>query len=558
MKDKSALQLFKKGKVMSCMIAITLLVNLMYSPTVLAAQNTEQYKGRWSEAIVQKWMDKNVWEGNDVNFEPTADITGKEFNRLFQGMLDGEASLVLGDVVSRIEAVTAIYNYLGETVNEDVMFQDMDTYSEPERLAIKTLVHLGLIQGYPDGYFYGRNTLTQEQAVVMLDRLVDYKNAFHVTAQNYVDDAGYMMKGLSYNVNDTFSQEDVQGLSFDIEFTIPPNTWLGETENKKEKAVIKSVKLEDNMLTVTFEPTNSANLLEATVDSSDDRFDSVKGRFDKTTPIVDAFKKHSFTASNNTMLTYWLYTPEDAENVPLMIWEHGGGEVLSSSYEGANLVANRGAVAWIEEGYNTAVLSVQYPENYAFGITEVPDELEQMHAFNLAKFELVNHLIDEGIIDKSRIYISGASSGGGGALRFLMDYPELFAGGLLMCTKDTLVPMSLKYDLAYKLDNTDDLRITQEQYDESYALAMKELKGNRIVDVPLWIVHAKNDQVCTSYTSIILDEALTELGSTEHHLSIYSDEEMEDFGVHQIYHGVWTPTLHNKEIMDWMYNQVND
>lgn len=546
------------GKILSWVIAFVLCANLMYSPTIFAAKDLSQYKGRWSESIVQKWMDKNLWDDESMPFEPTEYITGDELNRLFQEMLGVDSTLVLGEVATRIELAVAIYNYLGETMDKEVDFVDIDTYNQQERLAIQTLVHLHLIKGYPDGYFYGSNRLTQEQAVVLLDRLVNYNNAYDVTAQNVVKDSGHMMKGLSYKVDENFSEEDVKNISFDIEFTVAPNAFLGETESKTEKAVIQGVKLENQVLTVSIEPTNYAKLLEIVVESSDDRFDSIKPRMHTTTPIIDDFVKNEFIASNNTILTYWLYKPEGNGRFPLMIWEHGGGEVLSSSYEGANLVTNRGAVAWIEEGYNTAVLSVQYPENYSFGITEIEDEMEQMKAFSLAKYELVQHLINDGVIDEKRVYISGASSGGGGALRFMMDYPDLFAAGLLMCTKDTLVPMSLKYDLAYKLENKDDLRITQAEYDESYALALKELENNGIVDVPIWMTHAVNDQVCTSYTSIILDEALEELGSSNHHLSLYSDEEMEASGVHDIYHEVWKPTLHNKEILDWVYDQVNE
>ena len=74
-------------------------------------------------------------------------------------------------------------------------------------------------------------------------------------------------------------------------------------------------------------------------------------------------------------------------------------------------------MAWIENGFETAVLSVQYPENYSFGITGIPEEFEKMKAFGKAKYELIQKLIKEEKVDPVRIYISGCSSGGGGTGR---------------------------------------------------------------------------------------------------------------------------------------------
>ena len=35
---------------------------------------------------------------------------------------------------------------------------------------------------------------------------------------------------------------------------------------------------------------------------------------------------------------------------------------------------------WIENEFETAVLSVQYPDNYGFGICEIPEEFSRMEA----------------------------------------------------------------------------------------------------------------------------------------------------------------------------------
>ncbi|MBF4692149.1 prolyl oligopeptidase family serine peptidase [Fusibacter ferrireducens] len=552
----------KQGKTLKHMItrmfSMTLAMGLCFSSSVAYAANdgTRDYSGRWSEKVIEKWADEGILGLDATLFKPTQAITHQEMNAMFSAMLNTETQLLTNPKTTRFDVAEALSQYLGVTSDGKVAFKDKDNFNQKQLQAVQALVNCGVLSGFPDGNFHGEAELTREQALVLIDRVHQYVNAYDVVAKTQVKDSGLMVNALSYNVQQSITEADMEQLHFDITFVIAPNPWLKETENKIQAAKITEITLKNGQLNVNFEPTSYSSLINVIVDCTNDRLDTVKGRFAVETPIVDDFEMSTYTSSEGITIKYWLYTPKNPEgSVPLMVWEHGGGEVLSSSFEGANLVANRGAVSWIENGYNTAVLSVQYPENYAFEITDNPEQFKMMKAYNLAKFELISQLIDKGVVDKQRVYISGASSGGGGALRFIMQYPDLFAGGLLMCTKDTLVPMSLRYDLAYKLENKADLRITQSEYDASYAAAISELKGNDIVDVPLWIVHAENDQVCTSYTSLMLYDALNELGAQKNHLSLYSDDEMEALGVHTIYHGVWTPTLHNLEIMDWLYSQ---
>lgn len=90
----------------------------------------------------------------------------------------------------------------------------------------------------------------------------------------------------------------------------------------------------------------------------------------------------------------------------------------------------------------------------------VPDQLQQMQRFNTAKYELIQSPIKAHQVDGSRVYISGVSSGGGAAIRFMMQYLDLFAGAVVIAAKDTVIPLSKKYDLAYKFtNNPDDLRL---------------------------------------------------------------------------------------------------
>lgn len=376
-----------------------------------------------------------------------------------------------------------------------------------------------------------------------------------VTASTYVAPGGRTLNKLIYSLSTTEGVE-LSPEDFKIKFTIAPVEYLGETESKEQDAEISDVKIENNEVTVEFPDVDFSTIEKAEIDCTDDKFDCTDADYEVKTKTADEFEKNEFTAKDGTELTYYLYMPENEENVPLMVWEHGGGEVLDSSYEGANLHASRGAVAWVENGFDTAVLSVQYPENYSFGISEIPEELDQMNKFGTAKYELIQQLIEEGKIDASRVYISGASSGGGGAIRFIMQYPDLFAGALVMSAKDTVIPLSTKYDLAYKFGNNDDLRITDEEYQSSYNEMKEYMKDYDITNVPIWFVQAEDDQICTSYTSKMLYDVLKEMGAENNKITIYSDEEMENAGQHGSYHGSWAVALEDNEMLSWVYDQV--
>lgn len=376
-----------------------------------------------------------------------------------------------------------------------------------------------------------------------------------ITASTYVAPGGRTLNKIIYSLS-TSDGVNLSPEDFNIKFTIAPVDYLGETESKEQEAEISDVTIENNEVTIEFADVSFSTIEKTEIDCTDDKFDCTDADYEVITKTADEFVKNEFTAQDGTVLTYYLYMPENEENVPLMVWEHGGGEVLDSSYEGANLHASKGAVAWVENGFDTAVLSVQYPKNYSFGISEIPEELEQMNKFGTAKYELIQQLIEEGKIDASRVYISGASSGGGAAIRFIMQYPDLFAGALVMSAKDTVISLSTKYDLAYKFGNNDDLKITDEEYQSSYNEMKEYLKDYNITNIPIWFVQAEDDQICTSYTSKMMFDILKEMGAENNKLTLYTDEEMENAGQIGSYHGSWAVALEDSKMLSWVYDQV--
>lgn len=171
-----------------------------------------------------------------------------------------------------------------------------------------------------------------------------------VTASTYVAPGGRTLNKLIYSLSTTEGVE-LSPEDFKIKFTIVPVDYLGETESKEQDVEISDVKVENNEVTVEFPEVSFSTIEKAEIDCTDDKFDCTDADYEVKTKTANEFEKNEFTAKDGTELTYYLYMPKNEENVPLMVWEHGGGEVLDSSYEGANLHASRGAVAWIEDGF---------------------------------------------------------------------------------------------------------------------------------------------------------------------------------------------------------------
>ncbi|WP_277410023.1 hypothetical protein [Lacrimispora xylanisolvens] len=127
-----------------------------------------------------------------------------------------------------------------------------------------------------------------------------------------------------------------------------------------------------------------------------------------------------------------------------------------------------------------------------------------------------------------------------------------FAAALPICAKDTLIPISKPYGLAYKFEGS--LALTDQDYGKCYQDISDLMSHSDITNVPMWFVQAENDPVCTSYTSKILYQVLKDKGAQNNRITMYSDEEMKQAG-QMIYHSSWVPALKSREIMDWVYNQ---
>ncbi|WP_272037919.1 S-layer homology domain-containing protein [Paenibacillus sp. JJ-100] len=355
-----------------------------------------------------------------------------------------------------------------------------------------------------------------------------------IQANTFVGDPGEMVESFDITVTDVEKYKNLKASDFEItgNYDGYPLNAAGEIvqNNYEDDGITLTIK--DRTIHMAVKPFKYPGGLKSEFAVTNKTYPELS--FDQNnidqvkTRTVDEFEHASFTASNGVTLSYNLKRSPSKEAKPLMVWLHGGGEVGT---DGRNhLTANRGAVVWTESGYDTSVLAVQYPENYSFKIYDNAEQLPIMEAYFKAQYELIQKLVAEGEVDPDRIYLSGVSSGGGGAFRFLTQYPDLFAGAIIVAAKDTIADYTGSVD-AFK----------------------QELKG--IVDVPIWIMHAENDPTTDSRTSSLAYQALTEMGAKQVHLELYDDAFMDS---HRFYGGLkhwsWVPAFNNKEVIASLFN----
>lgn len=356
-----------------------------------------------------------------------------------------------------------------------------------------------------------------------------------IVANTYVGDAGKMVSSFEITVDDISKVSDIKAVDFDIVgnydgYPLSANEELVQNNYEDDEIVLT---ISGNKITMNFKgfkyPGGYISPFAVKCDKYPELSFVEEDVTKVTTKLVDDFVAGTFAGSNGVTLNYRLNLTKSDKAEPLMVWLHGGGEVGTDGV--AHITANRGATTWLDAGKETSVLSVQFPKNYGWAIYNNVEELAQMEAYFVAYYELIQSLVASGKVDENRIYLSGASSGGGGALRFMIQYPELFAGAIAICAKDTVADYTGSID--------------------AFKEALKNLK-----DIPLWIVHAENDPTCDSRTSKLSYEALKELGSTKVKLTLYDDNFMNENRLYGgLRHWSWVPVFNDSEIIDWIYSQ---
>ena len=221
-------------------------------------------------------------------------------------------------------------------------------------------------------------------------------------------------------------------------------------------------------------------------------------------PLTDLFDTTGcFTSSDGEMLQYAVYSPSAVGKYPLIIWLHGLGEgsIGGAAPPEVALLGNR-VTALVDDEIQGLMggAHVLVPQAGTFWLDDgTPEANRQMTTTGYSRYEraltelLEQFMTKNPAIDTDRIYISGCSNGGFMTLRMLFLKPDLFAGAIPICH-------------GYHKD-----WIT-----EAEIVAIKH--------IPIWIVHAKNDNTLRyEVTSQSLHDRLIAAGAKHAYLTLYDN-----------------------------------
>ncbi len=177
-----------------------------------------------------------------------------------------------------------------------------------------------------------------------------------------------------------------------------------------------------NQLEVTFKQTGSITFTNGSV--LDAWNESITTSYsDNVNLLVENFSQYSFTLADGTNLMYSLYLPDnysEGTEYPLVLFMPDATGEGSDEY--LALTESLGGVIWTTEEWQseheTIVLVPQYE-----------DSNSQNPAYTM---ELVNEIVSQYSIDRTREYLVGQSSGTIRSIKLLIDYPDEFAGALLV------------------------------------------------------------------------------------------------------------------------------
>ena len=200
-------------------------------------------------------------------------------------------------------------------------------------------------------------------------------------------------------------------------------------------------------------------------------------------------------------INYQYYDAQEGDS--LIVWFHGNGEgdYNNSQNNVAQMLGNRGTVAWAtDEAQNifggADVMAFQAPDTWYYA---------QRDGLLEKAYNEIQEVITTKGIDPDKVYVSGCSAGGYMTTRMLIAYPDLFKAAMINCPA---------LDVASE-------RGGQTPTDEELA----SLKNS---DTAIWLVQGETDSSvatdeCSKRMFSILTEGRTDIVTSNHSQSIASD-----------------------------------
>ena len=391
-----------------------------------------------------------------------------------------------------------------------------------------------------------------------------------------VGDFGTLVNAIEITVNNPRSIKGLTAADFDLVNNVPggymnPATGKMYEEYEDDGIVVSTDK---NVLRIEATPFSKAGRredfrniipweLHCAIDSAlNVTPDMVAG---EKIDVLDDCIKGSFTFAGLTR-EYMLHLPKDKDgsvipNVPLMVWQIGGGEYDKDMMTVAT--ANRCLVSLAKQGIPCAALvfAIANP-NYTYSASLYPEKIELIDRNNALQMAFIDQLIAEGKVDGSKLFCAGASSGDGCTMRFMMQFPERFKAAIPCCSMDPIVPIH-RVDEKYPGQYTDDVEKAWKgdvvyKWDGTN-MVLSPMNIEAFVNLPMYFVHSETDRTCKVASTYAYTEARKRLGATKDKMRILSDDDLVHWGVAPMMaHFSWVPLLDDYSEgapMDWLVKQ---
>lgn len=322
------------------------------------------------------------------------------------------------------------------------------------------------------------------------------------------------------------------------------------TLNPRGKApipvAIQSVAVEGNMLNIKADEFNYRSDWKLTI--GDDTYT----RADMDDEQVEGLEVFDKKKDGNVL--YRLYTPKAKGPRPMLLFLHGGGNGGTDNI--THIAADHGIIQFAQKYPDFYVMAPQAPQpEYArFGPMPAGTPMHKMgfatsdqdptikfgwYREYLAEIcDLIRDMIADGKVDGRRVYVTGMSMGGAGTLRAMSVGVDLFAAAVPVCPTMTPETFHILCSLTHS---------------------------------KLWIATAYVDHTIYRHKYIVDGIlALRDAGNKDAHLTLYSPEELEAYGIaidpdmslvekFSSNHASWIPTYNNEHgIMSWLTQQTLD
>lgn len=222
----------------------------------------------------------------------------------------------------------------------------------------------------------------------------------------------------------------------------------------------------------------------------------------------------TYSTKSGWKLPYNIYFPKSYKegNIPVILWLHGASERGVDNVSQLIHIVPYLASDIVQTRFSCIIIAPQCPKEDYWA----PVKRFEWRVINDGKttpamtgvIELLDYILKDPKIDKSRIYVGGLSMGGFGTLDLLHRRPELLAAAVPICGGADLE------------------------------------KAGKFKDVPLWIFHGAKDTVVPADLSRELIKVLNEMGSTPKYT------EYPEGG-----HGIWNDAIRDPELLPWLFSQ---